>query len=116
MKITSDIKINLRSKEVVDEVKKATRQALKDVITDIARDAVNDSPVKTGNNRRSIMWEVGPGAEVAHGDLEAACYSTSGYGGYLETGTRFMPARPYFKPALDRHIKKLPGNIKAELT
>jgi hypothetical protein len=33
--------------------------------------------------------------------IEGAVYSTSGYGGFLETGTSKMPGRPYFKPSLD---------------
>lgn len=115
MKITSDIKLNLKTKEAQDSVKKATQKALKNVATDIANDAIHNSPWLTGNNARSIMFEVGPGGEVAKGDLEGAVYSTSGYGGFLETGTVKMPARPYFKPALDRNIKKLPESIKAEL-
>ena len=61
------------------------------------------------------MFEVGPGGEVARNELEGAVYSTSGYGGYLETGTVNMPAQPYFKPALDKNIKNLPKNIKAHL-
>lgn len=115
MKITTDFKLNLRSKEVQDAVQKATKTAIKNVVTDIAKDAISDSPYLHGHNRRSIKFEVGPGGEVAKRELEGAIYSTSGYGGYLETGTVKMPARPYFKPALDRHIKNLPKEIKAEL-
>ncbi len=115
MKITVDFKLNLKTKEVEDKVKKATKQALKDSVTDIANDAIKMSPVLTGNNRRSIKFEVGPGGEVAKGELEGAVYSTSGYGGFLETGTVNMPAQPYFKPALDMNIKNLPKNIKAHL-
>ena len=115
MKLTVNFITNLKTKEVVDKVKKATKQGIKDVVVDIAGDAIKGSPVDTGNNRRSIMFEVGPGGEVAKGDLEGAVYGTSGYSGYLEVGTRFLAARPYFKPALDRNIKKLPEGIKAEL-
>ncbi len=115
MKITTDIKLNLRNKEVQKKAQKATQQGLKDVVVDIANDAIKGSPVLTGNNRRSIKFEVGPGGEVAKKEGEGAVYSTSGYGGYLETGTVNMPAQPYFKPALDKHIKNLPKNIKAHL-
>ena len=59
--------------------------------------------------------ELGPGKAIAQKEGEAAIYSTSGYGGYLETGTVKMAARPYFKPALDRHIKRLPSEVKARL-
>jgi len=115
MKITASFKLNLKSKEVEDKVKKASELGLKEVIVDIAGDAIKGSPVLTGNNRRSIAYEIGPGGEVAKTELEGAVYSTSGYGGYLETGTRFMAAQPYFRPALDKNMNKLPKNIKAHL-
>ena len=83
MKITTDFKLNLKIKEVEDKVKKATQQAMKDTVVDIANDAIKGSPKLTGNNMRSIMFELGPSGEVAKGELEAAVYSTSGYGGFL---------------------------------
>ena len=106
MKITADFKLNLKTKEVEDKVKKATQQAMKDTVVDIANDAIKGSPYLTGNNARSIMYEVGPGGEVAQNEEEGAVYSTSGYGGILETGSVVMAPRPYFKPALDRHYTK----------
>ena len=115
MKISTSFTLNLKNKEVEDKIKKATQKALTDVVVDIANDAIKGSPKLTGHNMRSIMFEVGPGGEVAKGDLEGAVYSTSGYGGILETGSVKMNPRPYFKPALDRNIKKLPEGIKAEL-
>ena len=116
MKITADWKLNLKTKEVLDKVDKATKQGLKDVVTDIAHDAIEGSPVDTGNNRRSIKYEVGPGGEVAKNEGEGAVYSTSGYGGWLEVGHGKNPnPRPYFKPALDLNFKKLPEFIKAHL-
>ena len=115
MKITADLKVNLKTKEVQDKVKKAFQLGIKDVVVDIANDVIKGSPVLTGNNMRSIKYEVGPGKEVAQKEGEGAVYSTSGYGGYLETGTATMPAFPYFKPALDKNIKNLPKNIKAHL-
>ena len=117
MKITVDIITNLKIKEAIDTVNKATKESLVDTVAAIANTAINVHPWKnqTGNNMRSIMYEVGPGGEVAKNELEGAVYSTSGYGGILETGSRFMPAFPYFKPALDRNIKKLAEGIKTRL-
>ncbi|MBA7641806.1 hypothetical protein ES703_49491 [subsurface metagenome] len=117
VKITTKWVLDLKTKEAMDKVNKATKQGLKDVVTDIANDVINIHPWKTvtGNNSRSIKYEVGPGKEVAKNEGEGAVYSTSGYGGFLETGTVNMPAFPYFKPALDRNIKNLPKEIKAEL-
>ena len=56
---------NLKIKEATAKVSKATNQGLKDVITDIAGDTIKGSPVLSGNNRRSIDFEVGPGGAVA---------------------------------------------------
>ncbi|MCK4648507.1 hypothetical protein KAT51_03190 [bacterium] len=107
MKLKVDMKVNLKTKEVQNKVKNASEKGLKDVIVDIAGDVIKGSPIDTGNNRRSIAYEAK--------ELEGSVYSTSGYGGFLETGTRFTPARPYFKPALDRNIKKFPKEIKVHL-
>ena len=115
MKLTFDFKTDLKTKEATDKTNKASKEGLRDVVVDIAKDAIEGSPIDTGHNRRSIMFEVGPGKPVAQKEREGAVYSTSGYGGYLETGTVKMPARPYFKPALDKNLKNLPKNIKAHL-
>lgn len=125
----------------------AIRQGLRATILAVHADAVRNSPVSaqwpsiakddrrpTGTNRRSITAEVSGLGRVAGTDtehivndqkLEAAVYGTSGYGGYLETGTRAvsedgswiwrMPPRPYIRPAMDKHGKKLPANIRAEM-
>ena len=107
MKLNAQVNFKMNGKEVNEAVLNATESALKRTITDIAAGAVKGSPILTGNNRRSIAFE-------AKG-LESTAYSTSGYGGYLETGTVKMAARPYFKPALDANIGKLPGYIKEVL-
>ena len=113
-KITTKWEVNLNPKAKA-EVEKATKQGLNDTVVDIANDAIQGSPVLTGHNKRSIKYEVGPGGEVAKRELEGAVYSASGYGGFLETGTVKMAAQPYFKPALDKNIKKLPLNIKGHM-
>ena len=96
MEFTATIKLDLKSEQLIKEMEHAGAAAMRDTVVNIAGDAVSLSPVLTGNNRRSIDYK-------AEG-LTGSVYSTSGYGGYLETGTRFMPARPYFKPALDRNF------------
>ena len=115
-KITTSWKVTLNPKAQA-QVEKGIEEGLKDTVADIANMVISDHPWKTqtGNNSRSIKYEVGPGGEVAKKKLEGAIYSTSGYGGYLETGTVNMPAFPYFKPALDRNVKNLPKNIKGHM-
>lgn len=115
MKLKVDIKTNINIKGVMDKVTKAAKESLKDTTVAIAGDTIKGSPWLTGNNARSIKYEIGLG-EVAQGELEAAVYSTSGYGGMLETGTVRRPATPYFKPALDRNIGKLAQGIKKRLS
>ena len=125
MKLTVDAKINLRDKEVREQVHQATRDGLRDVVVLMHGDAVQNSPYLTGNNRRSLASEVSGMGLVAGTFMERVCdarldeaalYSTSGYGGWLEVGTGRMAARPYIKPAFDRHKGKLSEKIKGHLS
>jgi len=127
MKITMQMDTNLKIDEVKAKVAKATQLGLRDTIVDIHRDALKGSPVRFGTNRRSLASEVsGMGMVASGGDggsermvddskLEAAIYSSSGYGGFLETGTYKMPARPYIYPAFSRNKTRLVPAIKRHL-
>jgi HK97 gp10 family phage protein len=128
MKLDVSLKLNLKTTEAKEKVEDAARLGLRDTIVVIHADAMEGSPNKTGHNMRSIASEVsgmgvvqkGPEAEIGERmvddtKLEAAVYSTSGYGGYLETGTYKMPAKPYFRPALDTHKSELIPNIKQHM-
>ena len=92
-----------------DKMGKAMEAGLRDTIVEIANTVITVHPwqTQTGNNSRSIKYE-------AKG-LTASVFSTSGYGGFLETGTSRMAAYPYFKPAVDRHVRNLGKNIKGHL-
>jgi len=96
-------------KKFTAKAQKATEQAMKDTVVLIANDVINIHPWKTrtGNNARSIKYEAKK--------LTGSVYSTSGYGGYLETGTVMMPAFPYFKPALDKQFPKFAKIMKGYL-
>ena len=108
MKITARIISNVDMGGMVkDKLLKASSDSLKEVIVLIAHDAKRDSPWLTGNNSRSIDYE-------AKG-LKGSVFSTSKYGGWLEIGSMGRDARPYMKPALDRHIGKLNGFVKDKL-
>lgn len=128
MKMEVSVKLNLKTEEVQKKFEEAVRLGLRDTSAAIFGDALRGSPKKTGHNRRSMVCEVSgmgiveSGEEAEIGErmvddtkLEAAVYSTSGYGGYLETGTVKMPARPYFRPALDAHKAELIPKIKEHL-
>jgi len=112
-KMNVKVKIDLTEvkagmKKLDKNTQQAAEKAMKDTVVLIARDSIQGSPVLTGNNRRSIKYEVKR--------LAGSIFSTSGYGGYLETGTVKMPARPYFRPALDRNFPKFPQIMKRYLS
>lgn len=118
MKITAQVELDLKIDEATKKVLEASRQAMRDTVVAVHNSTIHNSPKKTGHNMRSIAAEVSGMGVVATGGeggvervvddnkIEGAVYSTSGYGGYLETGTYKMAARPYFKPALDEHFSK----------
>ena len=116
MKMESTITINIKDDEAIRYVAEASKMAMRDTTVEVTHDSVQLSPWRTGNNRRSIVGEVSGMGSVASGGegrserlvddskIEGAVYSTSGYGGFLETGTSKMPAQPYFKPSLDKNF------------
>lgn len=101
----SEVKAGMKKLDA--KTREAGERAMKDVVILIANDSIAGSPVLTGNNRRSIKFE-------AKG-LTGTIFSTSGYGGFLETGTVKLPARPYFKPALDKNFPKFAQRMKEHL-
>lgn len=131
MKLGVKMILNLKTKEAQNKVNKASQLGMRDTVVAIHGDAIKNAKSVgfwlTGHNARSIVSEVSGMGTVQQGEdaepqrvvddskLEGAVYSTSGYGGFGETGTRFMAARPYFKPAMDKHAKNLPKEIKAHL-
>lgn len=122
---------NFKFEAVERKLKKVTQLSMKDTVVAIHGDTIKNAQAvgfwKTGHNARSIVSEVSglgvvqegadarPERIVDDSKMEGAVYSTSGYGGYGETGTVKMAARPYFKPALDKNIHKLAQGIKAGL-
>ena len=116
MNMSVDVKLNLKVDKATKEVTDASKMAMRDTTVEVTHDSVQLSPWLTGNNRRSITGEVSGMGMVASGGegrtermvddskIEGAVYSTSGYGGFLETGTSKMAARPYIKPSLDKNF------------
>jgi len=95
---------NFKLDELRRKVRSGAYQAIQEVFEiDIKTDAAANTPVDTGNNRRSIDTEVG---EVPEG-IRAEIFTQSGYGGYLELGTVKMAARPYLYPAFNKYRTKL---------
>ena len=109
---TGTVTLNLRTQEAAQEAKDAIFEAVQEVFElDIKARAVEGSPVKTGTNRRSIDTEITQEADGPH----ATIFSQSGYGGYLEVGTRKMSAQPYLNPAVEEGLPKIPLAVKEKL-
>jgi len=150
MKLKVQVISRMRTEEFQRAMDRAVKQALKDVVIDIANESIKKSPYDTGNNRRSISFNTGSQAAktaeskgtswdfkrrigtsksfrtvktVSVGrfegltSLQGAVFSTSGYGGFLETGTRRMKARPYMNPAREHHFteKRMADEINKHL-
>lgn len=105
--VTMNIYLNTRI-----ELEHVIQEAVRDVFENHMRpDAKAGSPVLTGNNRDGIDTEV---TQVGDG-ISATLYTTSGYGGYLETGTSKMEARPYIGPAVEKSIGLIPLKVKERI-
>jgi hypothetical protein len=136
MKLNVTVQMNLKTKEASEIVVKAARLAMRDTVVEIWNQSTRDAPYRkpqptprtsTGHNARSLTGEVSGMGVVAQGKdaqpervvddskIEGAVYSTSGYGGFLETGTYKMAARPYIKPAFDKYGPKFPEKMKGHL-
>lgn len=108
VKINVRVQMNLRTPEVIRQVEQAVHDSLRETVVAITRDAKDFSPFLTGNNRRSIDFDVQ--------QLSGRVFSTSGYGGWLEIGTAQMTPRRYFRTAYELNIDKFPAGIKARLS
>lgn len=94
--ISAEWKLNLRTEQAASEINaiifEETEQAFK---SDILQEAESRSPVLSGTNVASIDTTT---VDTPKGPL-ASLFTTDGYGGYLEVGTKKMKAQPYLYPA-----------------
>jgi len=138
MKLSMNIISNLRIPAAKNTLDKAAKLAMRDTVVAIHNDSIRNAKAvdfwDTGHNARSLAGEVSGMGTVKQGKdaepdrivndskLEGAVYSTSGYGGYGETGyhTRsgsHVQGRPYMNPALVKHTKgdSFAGKVRKHL-
>ena len=82
------------NEQILKKIEKAPTEALNRMAEHVEAGAKRRSPVKTGTNRGSITWDAPRGGE-------RRIFTQSGYGAYLELGTKHMAARPFIRPALE---------------
>jgi len=120
MKLDVQVNLKMNGKAVSEAVQNAARLAMRDTVVAVHGDSIRNAKAvgawKTGTNARSLtgivsgMGVVADGGEgreerlVDDNKIEGAVYSTSEYGGFIETGTFKMPARPYIVPALHKNF------------
>lgn len=77
-------------------------EAFGDLAKELARDLV---PVKTGDLKASIE-------AVKKGSMRLVFRTRTNYGGYVEFGTKRMPARPYMAPAVHAALAEMKGIVE----
>lgn len=131
IKANAQVKFKLRStreidEDVSDELMLGLIKWVQGVVREIVKPPPTGSPFETGRNRNSVGWMVSPFGDVSFGTLSVssggteraniqtvrdevvvAIATSSGYGGWLEIGTRFMAARAYIVPNVVRAKSKL---------
>lgn len=97
---------------LLDQIKRKGPQAVKAVDAVVQRSAtrfeVNArkfAPVDTGHLSNSIY-------SVKVADMAARVVSPAHYSQYLEVGTRYMAAQPFFRPALDAELPMFTRDLK----
>lgn len=95
-------------KKMPKEAEILAEEAIKNVAVDAIGDITRTAPVDTGNLRRNIKFE-----ELANGDVEISSIALNDqgqdYAAYVEYGTRFTKAQPYFWHNITKARSKLMG-------
>jgi HK97 gp10 family phage protein len=78
----------------VDKTRRRTLERIERAAYGIEREAKQRAPIKTGFLRNSITTE-------RQSETEAVVNVSAEYGSYVEHGTRFTPAQPFIRPAVE---------------
>ena len=89
-----------RIPQTIEALLDAARQYEQATAEAIVADAQAAAPVRTGALRDSIMVVSDPRGRGA-GHVSAGVYAP--YAPFVEFGTRYMSAEPFFYPALEKH-------------
>lgn len=83
-----------------DRVRRGLSLAVNKTAADIEGDAKIYAPVRTGNLKGSIGYDVTENRDGASAEIGP----TANYGHFVEHGTSRMAPQPYLGPAFDRRI------------
>ena len=99
IKITSDAEKLLRKFNKTETVEKDVSKLIKNTLHNIERDAKKECPYDTGRLRGSITTNI---ISTYSGEVG----TNVEYAEYVEYGTRYQSAHPYFEPAVDENEDK----------
>lgn len=90
--------------------KNATLNDVKDVVrlntSEMNKKVQRKAAVDTGHLRRSVKQE------IIDGGFTGKVASTAEYAGYVEHGTRFMPAQPHVRPGFHEQKEQFKKDMK----
>ena len=104
IKITSDAEKLLRKFNNTDAVEKDVSKLVKDTLYNIEKDAKRDCPVDTGRLRGSITTNI---ISTYSGEVG----TNVEYAEYVNSGTRYQEAQPYFDSAVKKNEDKLDKDL-----
>lgn len=99
IKITSDAEKILKKFNNTATVEKDVSKLIKNTLHNIERDAKKECPYDTGRLRGSITTNI---ISTYSGEVG----TNVEYAEYVEYGTRYQSAHPYFEPAVEKNEEK----------
>lgn len=99
IKISSDAEKILREFNFIETVEKDVSKLIKDTLHNIERDAKKSCPVDTGRLRGSITTNI---ISTYSGETG----TNVEYADYVNSGTRYQQAQPYFDSAVEKNEEK----------
>lgn len=99
IKISSDAEKILREFNFIETVEKDVSKLIKNTLHNIERDAKKECPYDTGRLRGSITTNI---ISTYSGEVG----TNVEYAEYVEYGTRYQSAHPYFEPAVEKNEDK----------
>lgn len=96
--------------EMPNRFKKDARRIIKGTALQMERDMQTAVPVDTGHLRRTIGTHIKDDGMTAR--VGASMNGNADYASYVEYGTRFMDAQPYFNPAFDKAEQEFKRKVK----
>lgn len=99
IKISLDVEKILREFNKTETVEKDVSKLIKNTLHNIERDAKKECPYDTGRLRGSITTNI---ISTYSGEVG----TNVEYAGWVEYGTRYQSAQPYFEPAVEKNEDK----------